>query len=72
MNKPKEFWISLMQDRVLNQKWVTIYAVPSKKYQQELADEEERRVKGRHEILGQPGLTKLAAELKEAIEANSV
>lgn len=72
LDRAKEFWVALIQDRILNQKWVTINAVPSKKCQQELAEEEENRVKGRHEILGAPGLGKLAVELQEAIEANSV
>lgn len=72
LNKPKEFWIKLIEKRILDQKWVTIYAMPSKTYQRTLAEEEEKRVRGRHEILGQPGLNKLGAILKEAIEANSV
>lgn len=71
LSKGKEFWVQLIKERVLSQKWITIYAVPSKEYQKELVEEEEKRVKGRHEILGQPGLNKLAAELKEAMEANS-
>lgn len=46
--------------------------MPSKTFQKDLREDEEKRVKGRHEILGQIGLSKLGADLQAAIEANSV
>ncbi|CAL8125775.1 unnamed protein product [Orchesella dallaii] len=71
LSRPKEFWVGLIQEGILNQKWIIINATPSKKYQKTLSEEEESRVRGRHEILGEPGLMKLAVELKEAMDANA-
>ncbi|OXA50789.1 Presequence protease 2, chloroplastic/mitochondrial [Folsomia candida] len=69
--KDKAYWISLIKEKVLGQKWVTVYAHPSKETFTMLAKEEEGRVAERRLRLGAPGLTKMGYELDEAIKTNS-
>lgn len=68
--EPLDYWLNLLRKFFVDNKSVTVRAVPSTNEKEKLAKQESERLEKRREELGEEGLKKLGQELSDAIKEN--
>ena len=70
--KPKNYWLDLLKKYFIDAPSATVRGIPSSMKQQELAEEESKRIKEQMKKLGPEGLKEKEDELMKSIEENEV
>jgi len=71
-NEPSAFWLTLLNDYVINAKMVVVIGEPSEEKMKTSGEEEKQRVATQVQALGKEGLKKKADIVEEAVEKNGV
>jgi Zn-dependent M16 (insulinase) family peptidase len=70
--EPVEFWLTLLQEQLLEAPFATVLMIPDRALATQLAEEEQRQLERRITEFAPEGLERLGTEVQKALEENQV